>query len=92
MRVIRAGSTAFPRFSMIKRVLNYLTYVALTIPRALFVPSDAVVAMTDPPFQGIVGAIVALLKRQPYAYNIRDMYPDMAMSGSIIEPGILARI
>jgi colanic acid biosynthesis glycosyl transferase WcaI len=92
VRVIRAGSTAFPRFNMKKRVLNYLTYVALTIPRALFVPSDAVVGMTDPPFQGIVGAIVALLKRKPYAYNIRDMYPDMAVGGSIVEPGILARI
>jgi len=92
VRIIRAGSTAFPRFNMKKRVLNYLTYVALTIPRALFVPSDAVVAMTDPPFQGIVGAIVALLKRKPYAYNIRDMYPDMAVGGSIVEPGILARI
>ena len=92
VRIIRAGSTAFPRLNMKKRVLNYVTYVALTIPRALFVPSDAVVAMTDPPFQGIVGAIVALLKRQPYAYNIRDMYPDMAVGGSIVEPGILARI
>ena len=92
VRIIRAGSTAFPRFNMKKRVLNYLTYIALMIPRALFVPSDAVVAMTDPPFQGIVGAIVALLKRKPYAYNIRDMYPDMAVGGSIVEPGILARI
>ena len=39
VRIIRAGSTAFPRFNMKKRVLNYVTYVALTIPRALFVPS-----------------------------------------------------
>src|SRR5260370_2193813 len=48
--------------------------------------------MTDPPFQGIVGAIVALVKRKPYIYNIRDMYPDMAVGGSIVEPGKLARI
>jgi colanic acid biosynthesis glycosyl transferase WcaI len=91
-RVIRAGSTGFPRFDMRKRVVNYLSYVALAIPRALFVPCDAVVAMTDPPFQGIVGAIVAMLKRRPYVYNIRDMYPDMAVGGSIVEPGTLARI
>ena len=91
-RIIRVGSTDFPRFDMKKRVLNYLSYVALAIPGALFVPSDAVVAMTDPPFQGIVGAIVALLKRKPYVYNIRDMYPDMAVGGSIVEPGRIARI
>jgi colanic acid biosynthesis glycosyl transferase WcaI len=92
VRIIRAGSTDFPRFDMKKRLLNYLSYVALVIPGALFVPCDAVVAMTDPPFQGIVGAIVAMLKRKPYVYNIRDMYPDMAVGGSLVEPGRLTRI
>jgi colanic acid biosynthesis glycosyl transferase WcaI len=91
-RIVRAGSTDFPRLDMKKRVVNYLSYTALAIPRALFVPCDAVVAMTDPPFQGIVGAIVAMLKRKPFVYNIRDMYPDMAVGGSIVEPGRLARV
>jgi glycosyltransferase involved in cell wall biosynthesis len=35
---------------------------------------------------------VALLKRKPYFYNIRDMYPDMAVGGSIVAPGRLARV
>jgi colanic acid biosynthesis glycosyl transferase WcaI len=92
VRIIRAGSTDFPRRNMKKRVMNYLSYVALVIPRALFIPCDAIVAMTDPPFQGIIGAMVALLKGKPYVYNIRDMYPDMAVGGAIVEPGWLARI
>ncbi len=92
LRIVRVGSTDFPRFDMKKRVLNYLTYTALVIPRALFTPCDAVLAMTDPPFEGIIGAIVALLKRKPYFYNIRDMYPDMAVGGSIVAPGLLARV
>jgi colanic acid biosynthesis glycosyl transferase WcaI len=92
VRIIRAGSTDFPRFNIKKRVVNYLSYVALAIPRALFVPCDVVMAMTDPPFQGIVGAMVAMLKRKPYVYNIRDLYPDMAVGGSIVEPGILSKI
>jgi len=92
LRIVRVGSTAFPRFNMKKRVVNYLSYVALAVPRALFVDCDAVLAMTDPPFEGIVGAFVAMLKGKPYLYNIRDMYPDMAVGGSIVEPGILARV
>ena len=91
-RVLRVGSTDYPRFQMKLRVLNYLSYVALAIPRALFVQCDAVLAMTDPPFEGIVGAIVAMLKGKPYVYNIRDMYPDMALGGAIVKPGLLARI
>jgi len=92
VRVIRVGSTDYPRAQMKKRIFNYLSYVLLTVPRALFSPCDVILAMTDPPFEGIVGAFVAVLKNKPYVYNIRDMYPDMAVGGSIVEPGWLARI
>ena len=92
VRILRVGSTAFPRFEMTLRVLNYLSYVALAIPAALFIRCDVVLAMTDPPFEGIVGALVALLKRKTYVYNIRDLYPDMAVGGSIVEPGWLSRV
>src|SRR5215813_5271244 len=62
IRIIRVGSTAFPRFNMTKRVVNYLSYALLAVIRALFVDCDVVLAMTDPPFEGIVGAFVAMLK------------------------------
>jgi colanic acid biosynthesis glycosyl transferase WcaI len=92
VRIIRVGSTDYPRTQMTRRVLNYLSYVAFSVPRALFTACDVVLAMTDPPFEGIVGAFVALLKAKPYVYNIRDLYPDMAVGGSIVEPGLLARV
>jgi glycosyltransferase involved in cell wall biosynthesis len=92
VRIIRAGSTDFPRFDMEKRVLNYLSYTALAIPRALFARCDVVLAMTDPPFQGIIGAFVATLRRKPYVYNIRDLYPEMALGGSLVRPGLLSRV
>jgi colanic acid biosynthesis glycosyl transferase WcaI len=77
---------------MWRRVLNYLTYVALSVPRASFVACDVVLGMTDPPFEGIVAAFVALLKGKPLVYNIRDLYPDMAVGGSIIGAGALTRV
>ena len=91
VRILRVGSSDYPRTEMKKRVFNYLSYVFLAVPRALFLPCDVVLAMTDPPFEGIVGAFVALLKGKPYVYNIRDLYPDMAVGGSIVKPGFLAR-
>src|ERR1017187_6752766 len=90
--VVRVGSMDYPRTQMARRVLNYLSYVALSVPRALSVRCDVVLAMTDPPFEGIVGAFVAMLKRKPLVYNIRDLYPDMALGGSIVAPGLLARV
>jgi colanic acid biosynthesis glycosyl transferase WcaI len=92
VKIIRVGSTDYSRGQMKWRVVNYLSYVALGVPRALFVPCDLVLAMTDPPFEGIVGAFVATLKGKPYVYNIRDLYPDMAVGGSIIQAGPMARL
>jgi colanic acid biosynthesis glycosyl transferase WcaI len=87
LAVERVGSTAYPRFEMRRRVSNYLSYLALAIPTALSIPSDVVLAMTDPPIEGIAGALVAHLSGRPFVYNIRDMYPDMAVGGSIVRPG-----
>jgi colanic acid biosynthesis glycosyl transferase WcaI len=83
----RVGSTAYPRFEMRRRISNYLSYLSLAIPRALSISSDIVLAMTDPPIEGIAGALVASLSGRPFVYNIRDMYPDMAVGGSIVRPG-----
>jgi colanic acid biosynthesis glycosyl transferase WcaI len=87
LHVERVGSTDYPRFQMSRRVLNYLSYLSLAVPRALAIRSDVVLAMTDPPIEGIAGAVVAGLSGRPFVYNIRDMYPDMAVGGSIIRPG-----
>jgi glycosyltransferase involved in cell wall biosynthesis len=85
--VERVGSTTYPRFQMKRRVSNYLTYLSLAVPRALAIRSDVVLAMTDPPIEGIAGALVARLTGRPFVYNIRDLYPDMAVGGSIVSPG-----
>lgn len=92
MHVVRVGSSDYSRVEMKKRLWNYLSYVLLAVPCSLFLSCDVVLAMTDPPFEGIVGAFVALLKGKPYVYNIRDMYPDMAVGGSVVAPGVFARV
>jgi glycosyltransferase involved in cell wall biosynthesis len=91
-KIIRVGSTDYPRIQMNLRILNYLTYVKLAFWRALFIPCDVIFAMTDPPFNGIIGAYLALLKRKPLVYDIQDMYPDMAVAGFIVQPGLLTRL
>jgi colanic acid biosynthesis glycosyl transferase WcaI len=90
--VERVGSTAFPRFGMPGRVSNYLSYLTLAVPRALSIRSDVVVAMTDPPFEGLAGALVSKLTGRPFVYNLRDMYPDMVLGGDIVRSGRCTQI
>jgi colanic acid biosynthesis glycosyl transferase WcaI len=84
--VERVGSTAYSRHRMRRRLANYLSYLALAVPRALAIRPDVVLAMTDPPVAGIAGAWVARLAGRPFVYNIRDLYPDMAVGGDIMRP------
>jgi colanic acid biosynthesis glycosyl transferase WcaI len=81
------GSTAYPRHQMQRRVANYLSYLALAVPRALALRPDVILAMTDPPVAGIAGAFIARLAGRPFVYNIRDLYPDMAVGGDIVRAG-----
>jgi len=83
--VERVGSTAYSRHRMHRRVSNYLTYLALAVPRAIALRPDVVLAMTDPPVAGIAGAFVARRLDRPFVYNIRDLYPDMAVGGDIVK-------
>jgi len=90
--VERVGSTAYPRFRMSGRLANYLTYLFLAVLRALAVRADVVLSMTDPPVLGIAAALVARLKRRPFVYNIRDLYPEMALAGQILRPSPWTRL
>ena len=84
--VERVGSTAYPRHQMKRRVSNYLSYLALAVPRSIAIRPDVILAMTDPPVAGIAGAFVAQMAGRPFVYNIRDLYPDMAVGGDILRP------
>jgi colanic acid biosynthesis glycosyl transferase WcaI len=90
--VVRVGSTDYSRIQMNRRILNYLTYAKIAFWHALFIPCDVIFAMTDPPFNGIVAALLSVLKRKPLVYDIQDMYPDMAVAASIVKPGLLTRL
>ena len=84
VKVCRVGSTAFSRHRMARRLSNYFSYLLLALPDALSIPADLVMAMTDPPVEGLLGAWVARQRRLPFVYNIRDLYPDMALGGEIV--------
>jgi colanic acid biosynthesis glycosyl transferase WcaI len=84
LTIERVGSTDYPRHRMPRRVLNYLSYLALAIPRALSVRADLIVGMTDPPVAGIAAALVSRLTGRPFVYNTRDLYPDMAIGGDLV--------
>ncbi len=78
--VLRTWGTRLPKRSLTARLLNFGSFYLLAGLAALTVRRpDILIAETDPP---LVGALGALLKHRwgcHFVYNVRDLYPDIAV-------------
>jgi colanic acid biosynthesis glycosyl transferase WcaI len=80
VRVARVWSTSFDRAHPWKRLVNYGTYLLTSSIGALSIGSpDVVVALTDPPPVGLIGAWAGKLRRRPFVLVTKDIFPDVAI-------------
>lgn len=76
-----------------RRVLSFLKFmlgcwwVVLTGPRV-----DLVYATSTPLTVGAVALAARLLRRTPYAFEVRDLWPDVPLAMGVIKPGLFARL
>lgn len=90
--VERVGSSGYSRRQMRSRVMNYLSYILLAVPKALTMKADLVLAMTDPPLTGIMAAATARLCQKPFVYFVQDLHPDMALACGLIRDSTFVRL
>jgi glycosyltransferase involved in cell wall biosynthesis len=91
VRILRVWSTAFYRASFAGRILNYLTYLAGSAVAAFAAPRpDVVVALTDPPQIGLVGALAARVRGAPFVLVVKDISPEAAViAGKLRNPLVI---
>lgn len=91
--ISRLLTTRFSKDNPIGRVLNSSTFLAPLILRMLFRRQRGEVFLytTNPPYLGIIGAMVSCIRRHPYVVLLHDSYPQIAVligklrSGSLVE-------
>ncbi len=88
--IIRTWGTRLPKRRLPLRFLNLGTYYMLAGLAALRVKRpDIIIAETDPP---LLGALGAMLKRRwncRLVYNVRDLYPDIAIANGALKSRML---
>ena len=94
VRVYRVPSTAFGRDHLLGRMMDYLSYSVLTFWRVMRISRPRViVAMSDPPFILVVGAIAASLRGAMLCHWAQDVYPALAARlGVLKEQGLAFRL
>jgi putative colanic acid biosynthesis glycosyltransferase WcaI len=79
--IVRAWGTTLPKTRIAARLANLATYYVVGAGAALGADRpDVIVAATDPPLLGALGALLKRRFRCRLVYNVRDLYPDIAIA------------
>ena len=93
VRLLRTRGTTFARSRLAARMVNLGSYYAFTAMAAMVVKRpDVVIAQTDPPLLGLLGAMLKRRWRCKFVYNVRDLYPDIAIATGGVKSRSLLRL
>jgi len=88
VRVHRVSASNRGRLRAADRLLAWGSYYALAAQRALALGRfDACLALTTPPFIGLVGSLLKRLRRTRLVLWSMDVWPDVAEGLGVIRPG-----
>jgi glycosyltransferase involved in cell wall biosynthesis len=79
--------------SFVHRVFSFLSFMASSFLTGLRVPGVDLVWGTSPPiFQGVTAWALTRLKRRPFLFEVRDLWPDFAVGVGVLRSPILIRL
>ncbi|MBT8487099.1 MAG: glycosyltransferase family 4 protein [Phycisphaerales bacterium] len=89
VNVNRMITTRLSKDHLFGRVLNSLTFLSPLMFRMLFRrgPGEVFLYTTNPPYLGVIGAVVSVLRRHRYVVLLHDSYPQLATWVGKIRPG-----
>lgn len=92
IEIIRTWGTRFSKTRLAGRITNLATYYALAAYAARRIQRpDIIIAETDPPLLGALGAALKQHFGCRMVYNVRDLYPDIAYANrGLKSPALLA--
>ena len=93
IQVIRVLTYLTANQGILKRTLNYLFFMLMSVAASLFLPKCDVVVSTSPQFfAGLAGYFVSRLKSAPWILEIRDLWPDSILAVEAISSRTIIRL
>lgn len=92
IRVIRVWTYIAANAGFGRRVVDYLSFMLSAIGAAPFVGRADVVVATSPQFfTACAGWVVGLLKRAPFVFELRDLWPASIRAVGAVRDGLILR-
>jgi glycosyltransferase involved in cell wall biosynthesis len=93
IRVLRAYSAATLHRSYIWRMISFFSFVFSSVWTALRVKDVELVMGTTPHiFQAVSAWVVAFVWRKPFLLEVRDLWPEFAISMGVIQNPVIIRL
>ena len=93
IEVIRTWTFAGVQRSFSQRLLSFISFMVSGFVTAIRVGSVDLVWGTSPPiFQGFTAWLVARLKRVPFVFEVRDLWPDFAVQTGVLRSPLLIHL
>jgi len=90
VHIIRVRNSRFSKKSLLGRVVGLSGYLLLAAWSAFTARRpDAIVAETDPPVLGALGALLKAWHRCGFVYYLQDLYPEVGLALGRLRPGPL---
>jgi len=88
VRVLRTWVYASPVKSSVRRLANYFSFVVAATWAGWLVRGqwDVVLGSSPPLFVGIAAWLIARIRRIPFVFDIRDIWPDVAVDAGEFAP------
>ncbi len=80
------------RFSKFKRIKNFILFSLYSIYYAFKLPADITIASSGPITIGLPVVLAQAFKRKPYVFEVRDLWPEGAISLGILTNKMMQRL
>lgn len=77
------------RFGLFGKFLTYLSFFICAIPFVLIEKPDLILATSPPPTVGLLGWLLSRIRKIPWIFEIRDIWPDSGVDLTAISRGLL---
>lgn len=88
VKLLRTWVYTTPARSSMRRILNYLSFMVMSAIVGIFTRGkyDVILASSPPLFLGVSGWLIARLRRIPFVFDIRDIWPEVAVEAGEFAP------
>lgn len=93
VRVVRVWTYVTANEGVLKRTLDYLSFMLAAVVAGLLLPRPDVVVATSPQFfTAVAGCVLGIARRRPFVFELRDLWPDSISAVGAMQDGVPLRL